>query len=284
MRYFWRVRGYVEEGRRRLERGVDVSAGADEELRARTLAEAGVMAFTASDHDRSRELWLEALPLFERLGSRREIARALMELGATWHAEDDLPRALEYYERSREAMAEVDDPAAMGVVLANLGAAHQALGDLDRAEEATLAALALAEELGDEDGLAITSLNLATLEVELGQLEAAAEHAGVALDKAQRLTSRVVTAYAFGIVAAIARDVGRTEDAGVLSGAFIALFDAIGTAPQREEAQRHEATLARLAGAIDLEAAVERGKMLTVDQAVALAHDVLSGYTERSAG
>jgi predicted ATPase/DNA-binding SARP family transcriptional activator len=284
MRYFWRVRGYVEEGRRRLERGVDVSVGADEELRARTLAEAGVMAFTASDHDRSRELWLEALPLFEGLDSRREVGRALMELGANWHAENDLPRALEYYERSREVMAEVDDPAAMGVVLANLGAVHQALGDLDRAEEATTAALALAEELGDEDGLAITSLNLATLELELGQLEAAARHTGVALDKAQRLSYREVTAYSFGVVAAIALDVGRTEDAGVLSGAFIALLEAIGTAPQREEAQRHDATVAGVAAAIDAEAAVERGKGLTVDEAVALAHDVLSGYRERSAG
>ena len=284
MRYFWRVRGYVEEGQQRLERGVELSPAVDDELRARALAEAGVMAFVAGDQERSRARWLEALPLFEQLGSAREVARARMELGTTWHVENDLPRALEYYEAARDALAGIDDPNAMGVVLANLGAVHHALGDLDRAEEATTAALALAEELGDEDGFAISSLNLATLEVERGRLDVAAEHAAVALDKALRLSYHEVTAYALGIVAAIALESDRPQEAGVLSGAFVELFRTIGTEPQREEAERHEATMEGARRLIDVDAAVERGKALTLDEAAALAHEVLSRYGVRRAG
>ncbi len=274
MRYFWRVRGYVEEGRRRLERGVELSPAVDDELRARTLGDAGVMAFAGADHERSRALWLEALSLFERAGNRRETGRARMELGATWHAEGDLPRAIEYYEAARATLMEVDKNAA-GVVLANLGAVYQALGDLDGAEEATVAALVLAETVGDDDGIAISHLNLSTFDLERGDLVAAAEHVRVALDKTQRLSYREAMAYALGIVATLAVQTGRAEDAGVLGGAFVELFRAIGTEPQWMEAERHTATLAEAARETDVEAAVERGKALTTEQAVSLAHEVL---------
>jgi tetratricopeptide (TPR) repeat protein len=276
MRYFWRVRGYVDEGRRRLERAVELAPRAGDELHARALAEAGVMAFAGADHERSRELWLEALPLFQRLGSTREVARAHMEIGANWHAENDVRRALEYYETSRTLLAEVDDPNAMGVVLANLGSVYQLLGDLDAAIEATTEALTVAETLGDEDGVAIARLNLATFDLERGDTEAAAVHAVAAIDGAARLAYREVLAYALGIAARVALDTGRAEDAGVLGGAFVELFEAIGTEPQREEAQRHAKTLEEAAGLIDVEAAVRRGKELTLEQATELARAVLA--------
>jgi predicted ATPase/DNA-binding SARP family transcriptional activator len=277
MRYFWRVRGYTEEGRRRLERGVELSPGVDDvELRARTLGEAAVMSFVAGDQERSRALWLEALPMFEAVGNRREIGRALMEIGASWHAEDELSRALEYYEASREAFVDVDDPNARGVIVANLGAVYHALGDLDAAIEATTEALAIAEAIGDEDGVAISVLNLATFDLERGDLAAAAEHAATSLECSVRLSYREVTAYGLGIVAAVAAETGRPEDAGMLGGAFSEHFYAIGSDPQAVEAERLAATLARVSTEIDVEAAVARGKGLSPDEALALARDVIA--------
>jgi predicted ATPase len=277
MRYFWRVRGYAEEGRRRLERGVELSPGLDDvELRARTLGEAAVMSFVAGDQERSRALWLEALPMFETVGNRREIGRALMEIGATWHAEDELSRALEYYEASREAFADVDDPNARGVIVANLGAVYHALGDLDAAVEATTEALAIAEAIGDEDGVAISVLNIATFDLERGDLAAAAEHAATSLECSVRLSYREVTAYGLGIVAAVAAETGRPEDAGMLGGAFTEHFRAIGSDPQTVEAERLAATLARVSSEIDVDAAVDRGKGLSPDEALALARDVIA--------
>jgi predicted ATPase/DNA-binding SARP family transcriptional activator len=276
MRYFWRVRGYVEEGQRRLERCVELAPAVDDELHARALGEAGVMAFTANDHERSRALWLEALPLFEKVGSPREVGRATMEIGANWHAEDDLPRALEYYERSRTLLAGVDDPNAMGVVLANLGSVYEGLGDIDGAIRATTEALELAKTTGDEDGIAISSLNLATFDLARGDAVAAAEHALAAIDRAQRLAYREVVAYALGIAAQVALDTGRPDDAGVLGGAFLELFAAIGAEPQRAEAQRHAELLEGVARVTDVDAAVARGRALTTEAAADLARDVLS--------
>ncbi len=277
MRYFWRVRGYAEEGRRRLERGVALSERIDDvELRARTLGEAGVMAFVAGDQERSRALWLEALPLFEDVGNRREMGRAQLEIGASWHADDELARALEHYEAARAAFADIDDPNAMGVILANIGAVRHALGDLDGAVEATTEALAIAETIGDEDGIAISVLNLATFDLERGDLAAAAEHVAESLERSTRLAYREVTAYGLGIAAAIAAEIGRPEDAGMLGGAFSELFRAIGSDPQTVEAERLAATLARVSSEIDVDAAVERGKALSADEALALARDVIA--------
>jgi tetratricopeptide (TPR) repeat protein len=248
----------------------------DDELHARALGEAGVMAFTAADHERSRALWLEALPLFEKVGSPREVARATMEIGANWHAENDLPRALEYYETSRGLLAEVDDPNAMGVVLANLGSVYEGLGDIDGAIRATTEALEVAKTIGDEDGLAISSLNLSTYELARGDTVAAAGYALTAIDKAIRLAYREVVAYALGIAARVALETGRAENAGVLGGAFLELFAAIGAEPQRAEAQRHAATLEAVARLTDVDAAVARGRALTLEEATDLARDVLA--------
>jgi predicted ATPase len=276
MRYFWRVRGYVDEGRRRLERAVELAPRAGDELHARALAEAGVMAFAGADHERSRELWLQALPLFERLGSTREVARAHMEIGANWHAENDARRALEYYETSRTLLVEVDDPNAMGVVLANLGSVYQLLGDLDAAIEATTEALTVAETLGDEDGVAISRLNLATFDLERGDTEAAAAHGLAAIDGATRLAYREVLAYALGIAAQVGLKTGRADDAGVLGGAFLELFASIGTEPQRAEAQRHADMLEGVSRVTVVDAAVARGHALTLEAATDLAREVLS--------
>ena len=50
----------------------------------------------------------------------------------------------------------------------------------------------------------------------------------------------------------------------------------IGTEPQRAEAQRHASTLEDVARLTDVDAAVARGRALRLEEAIALARDVLS--------
>jgi hypothetical protein len=124
--------------------------------------------------------------------------------------------------------------------------------------------------------MAISSLNLATFDLARDDIASAAEHALTAVDKALRLAYREVIAYALGIAAQVALVTGRAEDAGALGGAFLELFAAIGAEPQRAEAQRHAAMLEGVARVTDVDAAVERGRALTFDEAAELARDVLS--------
>ncbi|HET9287244.1 MAG TPA: BTAD domain-containing putative transcriptional regulator [Gaiella sp.] len=285
LRYFWRVRGYVEEGRRRLEEAVVLSTGVEPALRARTLGETGVMAFAGGDYPRSRELWNEALPILERLGEPREIARAFGELGACGAAEGDLRGAVPLYEAALEKLSETDDLHGIGVMHANLAAAYEGLGEVEKARAASLEALRLQERIGDDDGVAISNLNMASLEAAVGDLDRASGHLHASLDASERLGYREGTLYAVGIAAQIAAARGEVVDAGLLCGAFEEHFRALGT-PQAEEAERARRVRERVGEHPEAEALLERGRRLTFDESVALARAATqdrSGQTETEA-
>jgi predicted ATPase/DNA-binding SARP family transcriptional activator len=283
LRYFWRVRGYIEEGRHRLDEAVGLAGAVPPALRARTLGEAGVMAFAAGDFQRARELWTTVLPLVEQVGEPREIARALGELGACSAAEGDLSAAVPLYEASLEQLGTTADRHGVGVMLANLANAYEGLGELDKARAASVETLRLQEEIGDDDGIAISNLNLASVEATVGEIEEAGRHLHAALDAAQRLGYREGSAYAIGIAAHIAAARGDLESAGVLSGAFEAQFGALGSAPQAEEAARARRVRGQVAEALELEPLLARGRSLTLEESVALARSATSGQSETDA-
>ena len=277
LRYFWRVRGYVEEGRRRLEEALELSEGVETTLRARTLGEAGVMSFAAGDYARSRALWARARPLLETLGDHRELGRALCELGACDHAEGDLRGAVELYEAARRELEQTDDRHGYGAVLGNLAAAHLGLGDVDEARRVAVETLRLQQELGDDDGVTITNLNLAALEATGGDLDAAARHLRDALEASLRLGYREGAAYALGIATQIAAGREDDERAAILCGAFDEQFRALGAMPQDEEAKRVREVRERLAGRVELEPLMQRGARMTFEEAVDLARVAVGG-------
>ncbi len=275
LRYFWRVRGYVVEGRGRLEAAVDRSHDVDPALRARTLGEAGIMAFTGGDYDRSHALWTEALPLIEALGEPREIARAHFELGAWAHAQNDLAEARRLYETAHDALSVVDDPIGHATVLGNLAIVYQGTGDQARAREASEAALELYERSGDLDGLAVTTLNMAFVELGNGNIAEAGRRLGEAFAWSERLGHREVTAYAVGYASEVAFALGRADDAGVLCGAFDQIFDVIDSVPQPDEIERHARLVERLSTQIDVTEAAARGRALSPDEVTSLVRRVL---------
>ena len=230
------------------------------------------MAFAGGDFKRSRELWSEALPIVEQLGEPREVARTLGELGACDAAEGDFRVAIPLYEASLAKLHETDDTHGIGVMLANLAAAYEGLGDVESARDASLQALRLQERIGDDDGVAISNLNMASLEASLGNLDAACRHLYASLDASERLGYREGSLYALGIGAQLALERDRLEEAGVLSGAFEEQFRGLGT-PQAEEAERARRVHDRLAGLVELDVLLERGRALTFDEAVALVRE-----------
>ena len=276
LRYFWRVRGYVVEGRRRLEAAVERSREVEPALRARTLGEAGVMAFTGGDYDRSRDLWVEALPLIEALGEPRELARAHFELGAWAHAKNDLPEARRLYESALEALTAVDDPIAHATLLSNLAIVYQATGEHERAREVSEAALALYERDGDLDGLAVTTLNMAFVELRNDDLAAAGLRLGQALGWSERLGHREVMAYVVGYAAELAFALDDPEAAAVLCGAFDQMFEMIDSVPQPDEVERHAQLVERLASACDADEAMARGRALSPEEVPVLVREVLA--------
>jgi predicted ATPase/DNA-binding SARP family transcriptional activator len=276
LRQFWRLRGYVQEGTRRLEEAVELSSAVDPPLQARVLGEAGVMVFAAGEHERSRELWQRALELSQKLGDEREQGRALTQLGACAHAEGELRRAVAYYESAREYLDGIDDPLGRGILLANLAAAYELLEEYEPARSAALEALTLQERIGDEGVIAITCFNLASLEVQSGDVDAGGEHLARSLTASLSLRYVEVTAYGLGIAAELAVLQGRHTDAGVLTGAFLEVFRELGSSPQAAEAKRHERVLEAVRAELDAEPLLGDGRALPLERAVELALEVAS--------
>jgi tetratricopeptide (TPR) repeat protein len=178
------------------------------------------------------------------------------------------------YEASLAKLAETDDDHGVGVMLANLAAAYEGLGDTVKARDASLEALRIQERIGDDDGVAISNLNMASLEAGLGDLEAASRHLRESLDASARLGYREGVLYALGIAAEIALGRGAVEEAGALCGAFEEQFGALGV-PQAEEADRLRRVCEGVAASGDLEVLLERGRRLTLDEALALVEGLL---------
>ena len=232
------------------------------------------MAFAGGDYGRSHELWSEALPILEQLGEPREMARALGELGACRAAEGDSARLCRSTRRHSRSSAR--PTTSTGSASCSRTSQRRTRASVTSTGPATrpLEALRLQERIGDDDGIAISNLNMASLEASVGDLDAACRHLrGIARGLgAARLPGGAL--YALGIAAQIAAERGEVEEAGLLCGAFEEQFHVLGT-PQAEEAERVRRVRERVAALVDLESLLERGRRLTLDEAVALVRDLI---------
>ena len=147
--------GYVEEGRRRLEAASSCPDDVEPALRARTLGEAGVMAFSGGDYDGRARSGARRFPLLEQLGEPREIARALGELGACSAAQGDLRGAVPLYESVARDAGGVGRRPRDGVMLAQPRGRLPGLGEVGAARDASLEALGSTSESATWTGVAV---------------------------------------------------------------------------------------------------------------------------------
>ena len=79
---FWTARGYENEGRQYLERGLTTPAPISSAVRAKALNAAGALALSQYDIDKAEELCREGLKLYRSLGDKGRIARSTYLLGS----------------------------------------------------------------------------------------------------------------------------------------------------------------------------------------------------------
>ena len=158
---FWRIRGYLAEGRERLE-AVLAAAGTDaSEARAEALGAAGMLAVDQGDFARARQLFAEGLEVRRALGDPAAIARSLNLLGAAAFGQTDLGGAESFFEESLRLAEEAGDRRVVASALTNLGLVKIEQGRYEHAEQSLAASFAANEELGDKDGVARALLHMA---------------------------------------------------------------------------------------------------------------------------
>lgn len=236
----------------------------DAPLEARLLNRLAWLAWATGEHDRSETMHAEAVAVARAAGDHQTLGVVLTGGGAS---EEDCLEALEWFESTGNALA-------LYVVLCNLAGAALDAGDADRARALSERATALLER--DLPGFVDPTLlvNLGTALVLSGDHEAALPHYRRAIGTARRRLHQRQLGYGLIGVALCSSREGDLVTAATLHGAASQQFERWGFVPEDAEQRmlvEDEAGARSSLGPVKYEAAVARGREMSVDDVVDLA-------------
>ena len=279
LRFYFRTRREQLEGRRWVASALERSADAPPALRASVLVDAALYAIDDGDIERCVALVHEARPELAEAGDALSLGRAHALIGSSFARADRFEEAIAEFESSVAIMRELGDERRAAHALTQLADVHVRQGAYDVARGHLLEALDVLERIGPSTTRAYTLYMLASVAAEEGNDAEAARWVSRALPETLELGFHEVLAYELVVVAGIV--VERAPDAAArVLGAAREQFARAGVVIQSAEAERVEEIEAKLAGVLgatglaDLE---REGAQLTMDEAAALAADVLDG-------
>jgi predicted ATPase len=160
---FWRIRGYLTEGRAWLSTTLSHDRNAAV-TRARALYCLGNLATAQADFDAGETHWLESLRLYRELDDKSGVAAALGALGFISRHRGDRVRARLMYEEALTIARELGATRPIASELLNIAAVDGDNGDLDSASRELEEATMLFRGLGASDGLGVCLLRLAIID------------------------------------------------------------------------------------------------------------------------
>jgi predicted ATPase/class 3 adenylate cyclase len=175
LRWFWVIRREVSEGSEWLERALAMRSEASQEVVARVLSGAGLLALMRLEFDRSEVALLEARGIYEELGDAKGAARQDYHLANIPWLRDDLETAIR---RSAEAEASTHasgDRWGEGWTLAVRGTIARCSGDLATAEHYLERSHRVLTALGGTLDIGWSLLRLGALARDQGEYRLAAE-------------------------------------------------------------------------------------------------------------
>ena len=118
---FWEIRTYFNEGRRWLERLLELPVEGNRALWAEVASAAATLTYRQGDLDESARRASQALALERELGNDAGVANALNDLGIIAGRQGRFEDAFELYRQSLELKRKADDDRQMGVAHFNVG-------------------------------------------------------------------------------------------------------------------------------------------------------------------
>ena len=278
IRRFWSVRGYVSEGRRRLDRALAVAPPECVELRSRALLGASSLARVQGDYETSKRQSRLALDLARATSDWSVVGSALNTLANIAVDEGDLDTASVLVEEALEAFWLGDDKPGVRNAIGTRGYIALTRGDLDEAAALCEESFRLASEIGDEEGMAVARLNFGLASLGRNRLDEASAAFVRGLQLAAGLGYRDWVAYAQEGIAAVSASRGRTDQALRLLALAAAMRGEIGTQRDPVEQEIHDKTLGAVGESFSqeaIDAAFEEARQSTFDEAVAYALESL---------
>jgi non-specific serine/threonine protein kinase len=270
--WFWYIRGYLSEGRWRIETALAQAPDAPAVDRARAQITSAMIAHWQGD-DRQARSWAEgAVELARDASDQWAVVFALGILGAVSKDAVRFEEGARYLEQALENAEANAFPATIALVFDHLGVAAWAQGQTRRAIDYWERGLAVHRREGDMWGAALAMSYLGTVACERGDLATALELQRESLAYRWEIRNAEDIAYGLANMAMIAAAAGHPVRAARLFGASEATRELIGNPVLEPEGSVYQRSVERVQSVLsadDFRVAWEAGRSLTLEAAVA---------------
>jgi len=269
--YFWYRHGHAVEGRRWLDRAVDL---ADEEGGAPLGQLAhwlGVLLQQQGEPQAALHVLERSLAIWRDLGDRNQQARELNSLGITHHHLNHFDTARSLLEESAAIAREIGSHMRLAAALTNIGQLESDAENFDRATEVLQEALAIDREQGDMLGVAIDQQSLAGVSLRAGRAPEARVLLSDMADYVISCSDPELLATTLEMCAANAAQLGEALRAASIAGAAEGIRQKTGIPIKQPEMLEEFLAPARATVAPEeWDAALAAGRALSQQQAAAL--------------
>jgi predicted ATPase len=274
---FWDTHGHLTEGRVHLREALrHTSPDSAPNLVADAHVTAGWMATVQRDCQEARDHFEEALPVFREAGDDRNAAKVLNCLATAYHYAGEYDNAKQRFEESLVIYRSLGLGDQAATVLNNLGDMALFRNDCDAAR--VYFEQSVVEGGGPESGKlerrGLTLCNLSGVDFRQGRHEEARTHALLALTLFWEASFVVHIPGTFSVIAVLAAWDREWERAAHLLGASESLAATHGVVPAdllETEREAAMATVCEAMGQMTFQTALNEGKRMTMEEAVAVA-------------
>ncbi len=161
--FFWSIRGYLREGRGRLEYALSRTGKGDAVLRSKALHSLGVLTYWQSDYPSARAFYTEALALRRMSGEKIDLLKTLQNLAAIYAYQGDNAGAEALFEESLEVCREERWETSAMPALLGLAIIAQWQGEWSQAQKHYEECLRIVRAAGDRRSEAAVLFNLGEL-------------------------------------------------------------------------------------------------------------------------
>jgi predicted ATPase/DNA-binding SARP family transcriptional activator len=272
--WYWYLRADFSEGRRWLERALEVGKDASPELRALALARAANFAVTQRDSRRGVAVAEEALLLCYETGNLREAGWALYHLGFAAMQQGDFERAAGWYAESADLFRQIGYEEGVTSLLVYQGIVACYQRNYERAAALLNEGLPGLRDLGDVMAVARGLHGLGLTALRQGDFERATIHFEEGLLAAEGIGARLELAQFLEGMAAVLCLQGDYLRSCTLLGASEQLRHTISTPLSTAEQADYERCLSTVRANLGGEAFADlwaKGQAMTLEEAIAYA-------------
>ncbi len=280
--YFWYRHGHAVEGRRWLDRAIDLAAEDGAPL-AQLAHWLGVLLQQQGEPLAARRVLERSLAIWRDLGDLNQQARELNSLGITHHHLDDFDTARSMLEESAAISRQIGSHMRLAAALTNLGQLESDADNFDRATEVLQEALAIDRKQGDMLGVAIDQQSLAGVSLRAGRAQEARDLLADMADYVVSCGDPELLATTLEMCAANAAQFGEALRAARIAGAAEAIRQKTGIPIKQPEMLEGFLASARAAVApAEWEAELAAGRALSQQQAATLLGSSIPAATHSS--